>query len=105
MPEAIAHTPIPGSWVEQQMFTSPYWTVNATVQFDGLRGRATLDVEVSQWFTEKSIVHWTTKSYEMIAIECLEDCPVINTPLAQLSELFPDLAEALTDTCARVSPF
>jgi hypothetical protein len=90
MPEAIAHTPIPGSWVEQQMFTSPYWTVNATVQFDGLRGRATLDVEVSQWFTEKSIVHWTTKSYEMTAL---------------LSELFPDLAEALTDTCARVSPF
>jgi trk system potassium uptake protein TrkA len=27
----------------------------------------------------------------MVAIECLEDCPVINTPLAQLSELFPDL--------------
>ncbi len=26
-----------------------------------------------------------------IAIECLEDCPVINTPLAQLSQLFPDL--------------
>ena len=27
----------------------------------------------------------------MVAIECLEECPVINTPLAQLSELFPDL--------------
>lgn len=27
----------------------------------------------------------------MVAIECLEDCPVINTPLAQLTELFPDL--------------
>lgn len=26
-----------------------------------------------------------------VAIECLEDCPVINTPLAQLSQLFPDL--------------
>lgn len=26
-----------------------------------------------------------------VAIECLEDCPVLNTPLAQLSELFPDL--------------
>jgi trk system potassium uptake protein TrkA len=27
----------------------------------------------------------------MVAIECLEDCPVVNTPLVQLSELFPDL--------------
>jgi trk system potassium uptake protein TrkA len=26
-----------------------------------------------------------------VAIECLEDCPVINTPLSQLSQLFPDL--------------
>lgn len=26
-----------------------------------------------------------------MAIECLEDCPVINTPLIQLSNLFPDL--------------
>jgi len=27
----------------------------------------------------------------MVAIECLEDCPVVNTPLEQLSDLFPDL--------------
>ncbi len=27
-----------------------------------------------------------------LAIECLEECPVINTPLKQLSDLFPDLA-------------
>ncbi|PRD42212.1 Trk system potassium transporter TrkA [Phyllobacterium phragmitis] len=27
----------------------------------------------------------------VLAIECLEECPVINTPLAQLSDLFPDL--------------
>ena len=27
----------------------------------------------------------------MVAIECLEECPVIDTPLGQLSELFPDL--------------
>jgi len=27
----------------------------------------------------------------MLAIECLEECPVINTPLAQLTDLFPNL--------------
>jgi len=27
----------------------------------------------------------------MVAITCLEDCPVVNTPLSQLSALFPDL--------------
>lgn len=32
----------------------------------------------------------------MIAIECNEDCPVIDTPLGQLSELFPDLSAVVT---------
>ncbi|KEG20054.1 Trk system potassium transporter TrkA [Bartonella bacilliformis] len=26
-----------------------------------------------------------------LALECMEDCPIINTPLRQLTELFPDL--------------
>lgn len=37
------------------------------------------------------VVRFAENKIIMIAIECLEDCPVINTPLAQLSELFPDL--------------
>ena len=37
------------------------------------------------------VVRFAENKIFMIAIECLEDCPVINTPLAQLSELFPDL--------------
>lgn len=37
------------------------------------------------------VVRFADDKIFMIAIECLEDCPVINTPLAQLSELFPDL--------------
>lgn len=37
------------------------------------------------------IVRFAEGKVAMVAIECLEDCPVINTPLAQLSELFPDL--------------
>ncbi|MEM9732618.1 MAG: Trk system potassium transporter TrkA [Pseudomonadota bacterium] len=32
----------------------------------------------------------------MIAIECNEDCPIIDTPLGQLSELFPDLSAVVT---------
>ncbi|MEL6504522.1 MAG: Trk system potassium transporter TrkA [Pseudomonadota bacterium] len=32
----------------------------------------------------------------MIAIECNDDCPVIDTPLGQLSELFPDLSAVVT---------
>jgi trk system potassium uptake protein len=28
----------------------------------------------------------------VLAVECLEDCPVINTPLFQLTDLFPDLS-------------
>lgn len=37
------------------------------------------------------VVRFAENKILMVAIECLEDCPVINTPLAQLSELFPDL--------------
>lgn len=37
------------------------------------------------------VVRFAENKIAMVAIECLEDCPVVHTPLAQLSELFPDL--------------
>ena len=37
------------------------------------------------------IVRFADNKIVVVAIECLEDCPVVNTPLAQLTELFPDL--------------
>ncbi|MBP1850043.1 Trk system potassium transporter TrkA [Rhizobium halophytocola] len=37
------------------------------------------------------IVRFAEDHIAMVAIECTEDCPVLNTPLKQLSQLFPDL--------------
>jgi len=37
------------------------------------------------------VVRFADDTVFMLAIECMEDCPVINTPLQQLSNLFPDL--------------
>lgn len=37
------------------------------------------------------VVQFADGNVIALAIECLEDCPVINTPLKQLSDLFPDL--------------
>ncbi|MBA3446774.1 MAG: Trk system potassium transporter TrkA, partial [Pseudaminobacter sp.] len=37
------------------------------------------------------VVRFAENKIAMVAIECLEECPIVNTPLAQLSELFPDL--------------
>ena len=37
------------------------------------------------------IVRFADDNIAMLAIECMEDCPVVDTPLHQLSELFPDL--------------
>ena len=37
------------------------------------------------------VVSFADGHVAMVAIECLEECPVINTPLSQLTELFPDL--------------
>ncbi|NTF32144.1 Trk system potassium transporter TrkA [Rhizobium skierniewicense] len=37
------------------------------------------------------VVRFADDNVSMLAIECMEDCPVVNTPLQQLSHLFPDL--------------
>ncbi|MCQ0986261.1 Trk system potassium transporter TrkA [Jiella marina] len=36
-------------------------------------------------------VRFADDTIAMVAIECREDCPVVNTPLDQLTDLFPDL--------------
>ncbi len=37
------------------------------------------------------VVRFADDNIAMVAIECTDDCPVLNTPLLQLSQLFPDL--------------
>jgi trk system potassium uptake protein TrkA len=37
------------------------------------------------------VVRFADDQVAMVAIECREECPVINTPLGQLTELFPNL--------------
>ncbi|MEO0329672.1 MAG: Trk system potassium transporter TrkA [Pseudomonadota bacterium] len=39
----------------------------------------------------KDVVLFNEETVGMVAIDCDEDCPLIDTPLSQLSELFPDL--------------
>ncbi|MBO9629755.1 MAG: Trk system potassium transporter TrkA [Shinella sp.] len=42
------------------------------------------------------VVRFADDRIVMVAIECMEDCPVVETPLKQLSELFPDLNATVT---------
>jgi trk system potassium uptake protein len=42
------------------------------------------------------VVRFADDRIAMVAIECMEDCPVVDTPLQQLSELFPDLHATVT---------
>lgn len=42
------------------------------------------------------VVRFADDHIAMVAIECMEDCPVLNTPLQQLSQLFPDLMATVT---------
>ncbi|MGD9740217.1 MAG: Trk system potassium transporter TrkA [Bauldia sp.] len=37
------------------------------------------------------IVRFADEKVAVLGVECLEDCPVVDTPLSQLTELFPDL--------------
>ena len=39
----------------------------------------------------RDIVPFADEQVAMLAIDCDENCPVVDTPLSQLSELFPDL--------------
>ncbi len=39
----------------------------------------------------KDVVTFLGEQAAMVAIDCDEECPVVDTPLAQLTELFPDL--------------
>ncbi len=41
------------------------------------------------------VVRFAESKIVLVAIECLEDCPVVNTPLTQLTELFPDLTSTV----------
>lgn len=45
------------------------------------------------------VVRFADDNIAMVAIECLEECPVINTPLSQLTELFPDLQSTVVGVC------
>lgn len=47
------------------------------------------------------VVRFADDSIVMVAIECLEECPVINTPLLQLSSLFPDLPSTVVGIVRR----
>jgi trk/ktr system potassium uptake protein len=44
----------------------------------------------------RDVVLFAQDHIAMVAIDCDEDCPVVDTPLSQLSELFPDLRATVT---------
>lgn len=44
----------------------------------------------------RDVVLFAADKIAMVAIDCGDDCPVIDTPLSQLSELFPDLRATVT---------
>lgn len=43
----------------------------------------------------EDVFRFADDAISMIAIECMADCPVIDTPLKQLSQLFPDLVASV----------
>lgn len=51
------------------------------------------------------IVPFADGHVAVVAIECLEECPVINTPLVQLTELFPDLPSTVVGVWRNESLF
>lgn len=49
----------------------------------------------------EDVFRFAEDAISMIAIECMADCPVVDTPLKQLSQLFPDLIATVVGICRK----
>ncbi|MBW3098453.1 Trk system potassium transporter TrkA [Pseudohoeflea coraliihabitans] len=84
--------------IRAQSYLEPHWADLFSRDHMPIDVIISPEVEVGQVILRRialpganDAVRFADDAIVMVAIECLEDCPVVNTPLDQLSELFPDL--------------
>lgn len=73
----------------QQLFSRENLPIDVIISPEQEVGRVILKRIALPGATD--VVSFADEKVTMMAIECREDCPVVNTPLNQLNELFPDL--------------
>nr|BAT30034.1 potassium transporter peripheral membrane component [Aureimonas sp. AU22] len=84
--------------IRSQAYLQPHWQDLFSTDHMPIDVVISPEVEVAQMVLRRialpgavDTVRFSEGSISLIAIECGEECPVLGTPLGQLSELFPDL--------------
>ncbi len=100
---SLFNVPTKVARIRAQNYLLPYWQdlfSGAHMPIDVI---ISPEVEVGEMVLRRialpgaaEIVHFADDNVAMVAIECDENCPVIDTPLSQLTELFPDLNAVVT---------
>lgn len=76
------------------LFTRDHMPIDVTISPEVEVGKMVLRRIAFPGATD--VVRFADDAISMVAIECGEDCPMLNTPLRQLSQLFPDLQATVT---------
>lgn len=95
---AIFNVPTKIARIRSQAYLSPHYADLFSRDHLPIDVTISPEVEVGEMVLRRitlpgatDVVRFAEDQIVMVAIECQEECPVIDTPLSQLSQLFPDL--------------
>src|SRR3990170_4797856 len=84
--------------IRAQSYLQPYWSDLFTSSHLPIDVVISPEIEVGEMVLRRlalpgafDTVHFADGDVVVVGIACTESCPVVNTPLSQLTELFPDL--------------
>lgn len=84
--------------VRAQSYRQPHWSDLFSADHMPIDVIISPEVEVGETVLRRlqlpgaiDVVRFADERIAVIGVECRDDCPVLDTPLAQLTELFPDL--------------
>ena len=84
--------------IRQQSFLEPVWADLFSRDHMPIDVIISPEIEVAQAISRRlavpgafDMIPLAEDKVRVIGVRCMEDCPIVNTPLRQLTELFPDL--------------
>lgn len=95
---SIFNVPIKIARVREQAYMKPMWADLFSRDHLPIDVIISPEIEVARAIARRlevpgafDVIPLAEGKVKLIGLHCLEDCPVVNTPLLQLTELFPDL--------------
>jgi len=109
---AIFNVPTKIARIRSQAYLSPHYADLFSRDHLPIDVTISPEVEVGEMVLRRitlpgasDVVRFADDNIVMVAIECREECPVIDTPLSQLSALFPDLPSTVVGIIRNESLF